>query len=99
MLEESQCFEELFILRFENVEEAIKFAKEIQPRTLVWKDIRFENKDNEPWICVLAICDICNHKSIFFAPAEIYNEEIIGSECSECGNKSVYPEEGSFEDA
>jgi len=99
MPEEYACHSKLYILKFDGIEDAVDFAKETFPESKVYETMYDENENNEAWICVLAICDICNHNSIFFAPAEIYNEEIIGVECSNCGNMSVYPKEGSFEDA
>lgn len=91
--------EKLYILEFNTVDEAVNFAKETFPKSIVYETMHEENKCNEAWICVLAVCDICKYKSVFFAPAEIYEDGISGVECSECGNMSVYPKEGSFEDA
>ena len=98
MPEEYACSKEEYILRFNNVEEAICFVKEIRPDSTAWKEMLLENEGEETWICVLAICDICMRHSMFFAPSCIYDGGIAGVECSECGNMSVYPKEGSFED-
>ena len=87
-----------WIIEFENADEAVAFAKDIQVKNYAWKEIYEENEDNEAWICVLAVCDICKRQSVFFAPAEIYEDGISGVECSGCRNMSVYPKEGSFED-
>ena len=97
MSEEYTCDTNHYILWFENADEAIAFAKDTFPESIAYKSILEENEDDEAWICVLGFCDICSHKSIFFAPAEIYDKEISGTECSRCGNMSVYPQEGSFE--
>ena len=90
-----------YILWFENADEAVTFAKELEVKNIlcIEGDIYEENKGNEAWICVLAICDICKRQSIFFASTEIYENGISGIECRECGNMSVFPKEGSFEDA
>lgn len=90
---------ELCIVRFNNADEAVAFAKDLEVKNEAWKDIYEANVGEEAWICVLAVCDICKRQSVFFAPAEIYEDGISGCECGKCGNKSVYPKEGSFEDA
>ena len=89
--------EQLSILKFENADEAVMFAKEIQVKNDAWKDIYEANEGDEEWVCVLGACDICSRKNMFFAPAEIYSDGISGVECRECGNMSVYPKEGSWE--
>lgn len=90
--------EKLCILNFNTVEEAVEFAKEINPESTAYETMLDENRGDEDWLCVLAVCDICNRQSIFFASAEIYEDEITAVECKECGNMSVYPKEGNFED-
>lgn len=89
--------EQLCILEFDTVDEAVSFAKEIDPESNFYEDL-YSIAPNETWLFVLAVCDICKRNSIFFAPAEIYEDGISAVECKECGNMSVYPKEGSFED-
>lgn len=89
--------EQLLILEFNSVEEAIEFAKEINPESIIYKTMLDED-DVEDWIFVLAVCDICGAKDCFFAPAGIYDDGITGCECFNCGNMSIYPKEGSWED-
>lgn len=98
MPDEYICDIDYLILKFENVDEAVCFAHEMWPDSMAYELMYEDNQDEEAWICVLAICDVCKRESIFFAPAEVYDDSIIGCECSDCGNKSVYPQEGSFED-
>jgi len=97
MPEEYICDTNYYIFKFDNVNKVVEFCKETFPDSTAYIEILEENEGNEAWICVLGICDICNHKNCFFAPACIYESEIVGVECGECGNMSVYPQEGSFE--
>lgn len=96
---EYTCDTDHLILWFENADEAVAFAKDIDAKDYEWKEIYEDNKGDEAWIYVLAVCDICRRKSSFFAPAEIYkDDEITAVECKECRNMSVYPKEGSWDD-
>lgn len=91
---------QLYIIDFQDVDEAVDFAKETFPDSMAYKTMLEENEDGEAWVCVIGVCDICERESVFFAPACIYDEEIIPVECSDCGNKSVYPmemKEGDYE--
>lgn len=83
----------LCIVDFENVQDAVNFAKETWPDSDMFQTMLNTNKGNEPWIGVASECDICKFKCIFFAPAAIYDDEIKGAECSECGCMTLYPEE------
>lgn len=100
MLEEFDQDQELAILEFDTVEEAVEFAKEINPKSTTCKIMLDENlyPANTSWMFVLGICDICGSKDCFFAPATNYDDGISGEECSNCSNMSLYPKEGSFED-
>jgi len=89
---------ELCVLEFDSVDEAFNFAKEINPKSTIYTEMYNESPDGA-WLFVLGLCDICNAKQIFFIPSCAFENGIKGSECSECGNMSVYPKEGSFEDA
>ena len=93
MSDKYACDTNHLILKFENVDEAVCFAHEMWPDSTAYELMYEENQEDEAWICVLAICDICKQKSTFFASAKIYDDEVIGCECSNCGNKSVYPQE------
>ena len=91
--------EELLILKFDTVQEAVEFAKEIDPKSIAYEVMFDIDQDNEVWLLVLGICDICNQKDMFFIPAIAFEDGIEGCECINCGNKSVYPKEGSFSNA
>lgn len=92
------CDTDHLILWFENADEAVAFAKDIEIVNCAWEEIYKENRGDEAWIYVLAICDICKERTAFFVPAEIYEDGISAIECFECGNMSVYPEEGNWND-
>jgi hypothetical protein len=91
MFNESE--KDLAIVEFIDADDAVKFAKEQWPDRDNWKQILSERQGNEPWIIVCGLCDICNNEMMFFAPAEIYKDDIGGVECSVCNNMSVYPKE------
>ena len=87
----------LCILQFESVAEAVEFANEQWPECTnvieSIKDIDKEESVNGEWMCVVGNCDICNKEQVTFAPSSNYAKEIVGIECGNCGNFSVYPEE------
>lgn len=89
--------EKLAILEFNTTQEAIDFAKEINPESDSYLSL-LDIAPNEFWLFVLGICDICSYKDMFFISAIFYENGIEGCECINCGNKSVYPKEGTFED-
>lgn len=91
MLEESR--NEPWIINLRDVDDAKDLALQINPNSIAYKEMYKINEGNEPWICVLGRCDICSYKEIFFAPAIIYQDDIAGVECGDCGNMSVYPQE------
>lgn len=88
-----------WIIDLVDIEDAVELALEINPDLVgyAYEAMYLVNeeldKDNEPWICVIGRCDICGQDMVFFAPVAIYENEIIGVECSNCGNMSVYPQE------
>ena len=83
--------------RFETVAEAVSFAKEINPESELYKDL-YDIDSNDVWLVVIGICDICQLEQVFFIPSIVFKDGIKGSECSKCGNMSVYPKEGVLED-
>lgn len=86
----------LWILEFDTAKEAADFAREIEPSSDLYLSI-YDIAPNESWLFVLGICDICKTKDCFFTPAINYENGICGEECSNCGNMSLYPKEGNFE--
>jgi hypothetical protein len=97
MCEDYICDSERLILWFENANAAVAFAKYLEIKNYAWREILEDNIGDEAWIFVSGVCDICNRKNLFFAPAEIYEPEITGCECPACGNMSLYPKEGNWE--
>ena len=87
-----------WIIDLRDVEDAVELALEINPDSTAYEEMYKVNEGGEPWICVLGRCDICGYTVIFFAPAAIYEGGITGSECGDCGNYSVYPQERHPED-
>lgn len=90
--------EKLCILEFNTAQEAVNFAKEINPESDLYLSI-YDIAPNEAWLFILGLCDICKAKDCFFIPASAMEDEIFGCECKNCGNMSVYPQEGSWDDA
>ena len=88
----------LYISEFATVEDAIAFAKKYWPDQGLdaiesMLEIDKELDENKNWLVIIGVCDICGAEDITFAPAEIYDNEITGIECPQCGNMSVYPKE------
>lgn len=89
----------LCITNFQDVDEAIAFAKEVWPyqdldairsmRAIQAKEL----KKGAGWLCMIGVCDICGTDAINFIPACIYDDGISAVECFNCGNMSVYPKE------
>ena len=90
-------FENLLILEFDTTKEAANFVKSIYPESKGYLVI-YDIAPYEAWLCVKGVCDICNYEQIFFIPAVAYEDGIKGTECNECGNMSVYPKEGNWND-
>ena len=89
--------EEFLILNFSTAKEAADFAKVLGLSSDFCLTL-YNIASYEGWLFVKGICDICNYEQAFFIPACTYEEEIIGSECGNCENMSVYPKEGNWED-
>jgi len=90
--------ENLLILEFDTTKEAADFLKSIDPESNSYLNLY----DIEPygrWLFIKGVCDICGEEQIFFIPASAYEEAMVGSECSNCGNMSVFPEEGDWSNA
>ena len=85
------------IIEFDTAKEAADFAKSICEDPDFYLTL-YDIAPYEGWLFVKGICDICNYEQAFFIPAFAYEEEIIGSECGNCENMSVYPKEGNWED-
>lgn len=88
---------ELLILEFETADKCLKFIRDIDPN-FEGQEVIYEIAPNDAWLFISGICDICNSKQMFFIPAIAFEDGIIGTECSECGNMSVYPKEGNWND-
>jgi len=88
----------LYITEFTTVEDAIAFAKKYwsdQELDAIksMREIDTELGENKNWLCIIGVCDICGAEELNFAPACIYEDEITGVECFNCGNMSMYPKE------
>jgi len=86
--------DELMIAYFDNAKEAFETAKLINTNNVSIE--MFNEAPNSPWMFVVGICDICKDMQVFFAQEELYADGIIGCECTNCGNKCLYPKEGRF---
>ena len=85
---------ELCIIRFETVDEAFSYAQEtLCFTTNAAYEAMMEVAPNNAWLCVLGLCDICSSKQIFFIVEDAFEDDIVGCECANCGNMSVYPVE------
>lgn len=88
----------LYISEFTTVDEAIAFAKEYWPDQDLdtiesMLEINTELDENKNWLLMIGICDICGAEEVTFIPAAVFEDEITGIECFNCGNMSVYPKE------
>ena len=54
------------------------------------------NEDRR-WFCIIGVCDICGWECVDFLPAVYYKDGIVGLECDECKNISIYPKEADYE--
>lgn len=90
---------ELYITDFQNVDEAITFAKKYwfnQDLAAIkeMQAIQAEKlEEGAGWSCMIGICDICREGQVTFLPTCIFEDEITGVECFNCKNMSVYPKE------
>lgn len=88
----------LYISEFTTVDEAITFVKECwsgQDLDAIESMLEIDKElgENKNWLAIIGVCDICGVEEMTFAPACIYDDEITGIECPQCGNMSVYPKE------
>jgi len=88
----------VYISEFQNVEEAISFAKEYWPEQELdaiesMRKINTELDEDKTWLVMIGVCDICGTEEINFAPGCIYEDGIVGIECFNCGNMSIFPKE------
>jgi len=89
----------VYITDFRNVDEAIAFARMYWPdqsldaaesmRTIQVNEL----KEGAGWSCMIGVCDICKAEGVTFLPSCIFEDEITGVECFNCGNFSFYPKE------
>lgn len=90
----------LYISGFETADKAIAFAIQYWDENLdAIQAIRDEDVElgelglNKEWLCIVGVCDICKVEGIYFMPACVYEDGIVGVECSACENLSLYPKE------
>lgn len=88
----------LYITEFTTVEQAIAFAKKYWPNQELdaiesMREINTGLDENKKWFLMIGVCDICGAEDITFMPAAVFEYEITGIECPQCGNFSVYPKE------
>lgn len=87
----------VYITEFATANEAIAFAIQYWDENLeAIQAIRNEDAEldgNKEWLCFIGVCDICKTEGVYFMPACVYEDGIVGVECSECGNMSLYPKE------
>lgn len=90
---------ELCLIEFQNVNEAIAFARDFWPNQdagVISTMLAIQAEDLEEgdgWLCMESVCDICGEAEIDFLPAIIFEDGIVGQECFNCGNWSMYPAE------
>ena len=92
-------FENLLILKFETAKEVADFIKDIELKDKEAFLNIYDIAPYEAWLFVEGICDVCGKEQMFFIPASAYEDEILGVECSECENMSVFPKKGGWYDA
>lgn len=88
----------VYISEFTTVDEAIAFAKNYWPDQDLdtiesMLEIDKELDKNKEWLLMIGVCDICGAEDVTFLPAAVFEYEITGIECPQCGNISVYPKE------
>jgi len=88
----------VYISEFQTVEDAIRFAKTYWPNQdsdfiALMLEINTELDEDKTWLIVIGICDICGAEEITFVPTCIYENGIVGIECFNCGNMSIFPKE------
>jgi len=80
------------ITMFDTADDVVCFIKDVFGEDLdairAVRDI--DRGHNYQWVFFTGKCDICKAKMLNIIPA---CGEIYGSECSACGNMSVYPDE------
>lgn len=90
---------ESYIIEFQDVDEAIAFAEgqwpdqkldAIESMLMIQAE---ELEEGDAWLCMIGVCDICGEEEVNFLPAVVFEDEITGIECFNCGNMSLYPKE------